>query len=63
MDKTKIIAGVGILAAGLGLVLLLRRPAQPPENGGNGNGNGAECLVDSDCPDYYVCVDGQCIPR
>ena len=22
-----------------------------------------QCTVDSDCPDGYVCVDGQCVPR
>jgi hypothetical protein len=60
-DKQKIIAGVGLLAGAGILYLLLRKPAQPPGNGGNGNG-GEECLVDTDCPDNYVCVDGQCIP-
>lgn len=57
-DKQKIIAGVGVLAAAGILYLLTRKPAP-----GNGNGgNGAECLVDTDCPDNFVCVDGQCIP-
>lgn len=65
-DKTKIGLAVAGGAAILGLILILRKPAgaePPPSNGGNGLPPGTECLVDSDCPDDFVCVDGQCIPR
>jgi len=62
-DKTKIGLAVAGGAAILGLILVLRKPAggEPPPD--NGLPPGTECLVDPDCPDDFVCVDGQCIPR
>jgi len=63
-----IVAGVGVLAAGVvGAVLISKAqgsttpsPTQPPGSGGGTPPSG--CLSNYDCPTGYNCVNGSCQP-
>lgn len=51
-NRRKVALGTGIGAMIVGGVLLLKKKEPPPQ----------ECLVDSDCPEGYTCVNGVCVP-
>lgn len=52
-DTKKIIVGVGVLSmtALLAYLLLKKAPA-----------DGEVCIDDSDCPEWFRCIDGACVP-